>query len=683
MKEYSLNGIWRYRLNDDEEYRDIQVPSNWYLQGLDHSGRVFYKKQFEMSPEKDKEYYLVFKGVDYFCKVKLNDQLVGDHEGYFQEFSFPVTNILKDGENTLEVEVNSPRESVDIWPNEKYLIKGIFNHHDTRPGSWNPEHGQDMNTGGIWNDVLIAEKSKIYIDKIRVSPVLLEDGRARLDVEISLINNDFPQYTMIDLDISGIGFEQSSRISKRLFFPSGKHKAHIVKTIDSPRLWTTWDRGRPYLYDLKCRISGSEGKDLDDVSVRFGIRDIKIDDKWNWYLNGKRFFPRGTNIIPTQWLSEYNSDMIEKDIKLLKEGNVNAIRVHAHVNRQEFYDACDEAGILVWQDFALQWSYRETDDFAENAVEQLEDMIDQFYNHPSICVWCCHNEPSVNRNTLDPLLYKVAKAKDATRYIDIASDFAYHPYPGWYRSHYYEFHSLPGAPFVNEFGAQALPNVETMREMMKEDELWPPKWPVWSYRDFQYDMTFNVAKIDMGNSIEEFVENSQEYQSKLLKYAIENYRKNKYSKITGIFQFMFVDDWNAITWSVVDYFRRPKKGYYTLKTVYQPILIGMDVDREKVSLDMLRTMGIQSIWVVNDTLNRYENTYARIVLLKEKEMIAEEEMKIGDIPANNVKHISYPPMSDKGMKLDITEKGVYTIEMQLMEDKDEIISKNSYTIEVA
>ena len=56
-----------------------------------------------------------------------------------------------------------------------------------------------------------------------------------------------------------------------------------------------------------------------------------------------------------------------------------------------------------------------------------------------------------------------------------------------------------------------------------------------------------MAKVDIGDSIEEFIENSQNYQSKLLKYAIENYRKNKYVKITGIFQFMFVDNWNAIT----------------------------------------------------------------------------------------------------------------------------------------
>ncbi len=682
MKEYYLNGTWKYRLSDSEEYHDIRVPSNWYLQGLDHSGKVFYKRRFEISLEEDKEYYLVFKGVDYFCKVKLNGRSVGEHEGYFQEFSFRVTNTLKDGENILEVEVDSPRESPDVWPNKKYLIKGIFNHHDTRPGSWDPEHGQDMNTGGIWNDVSIVEKNKIHIDEIKVSPILLEDGRARLDVEISIENADAPQHVNVDLEVSGIGFEQHFEVSKKLFAYHGKRRVHIVKTVDSPRLWTTWDRGIPYLYSSKCKILDANGEILDETSTKFGIREIKIDDGWNWYLNGERFFPRGTNIIPTQWLSEYNSDMIERDIKLLKEANVNAVRVHAHVNRQEFYDACDEAGILVWQDFALQWSYQETDDFAENAVEQLEDMIDQFYNHPSICVWCCHNEPSVNRNTLDPLLYEVAKAKDSTRYIDIASDFVYHPYPGWYRSHYYEFHSLPGAPFVNEFGAQALPNVETMREMMKEDELWPPKWSVWAYHDFQYDMTFNVAKVEMGNSIEEFVENSQEYQAKLLKYAIENYRKNKYSKITGIFQFMFVDDWNAITWSVVDYFRRPKKGYHALKTAYQPILIGMDMDREKVGLDTLTKRGISSIWVVNDTPNRYEGTHAKIAVSREGKTMAEKEMEIGDIPANDVKHASYPPIGDKAIKLDITEKGVYTIELELMDDKGEVISKNSYTIEV-
>ncbi|MBU4510685.1 beta-galactosidase, partial [bacterium] len=612
MKTLSLSGIWKYRLNEQEKYRDIQVPSNWYLQGLNHGGKVYYQKKFEISTQEDKDYYLIFKGVDYFCKGKLNGKLIGDHEGYFQEFSFMITSILKDGENLLEVEVDSPNEPNDIWPDKKYLIKGIFNHHDTRPGSWDPECGQDRNTGGIWNGVLIMEKAKIHIDKnIKVSPLLLKDNQARLDIDIPLDNNDFPQEIEIKLEISGIGFKENFEINKKIFLSSGKNHIHLVKTLYKPKLWTTWDRGKSYLYNLRCKILDLAKERLDEKSTRFGIREIKIDDKWNWYLNGERFFPRGTNIIPTQWLSEYDKKMIAKDMKMLKEANVNAVRVHAHINRQEFYDACDEAGILVWQDFPLQWSYEETDEFAQNAVGQIEDMIDQFYNHPSIVVWCCQNEPSVNRHTLDPLLYMTAKAKDSTRYIDMASDFAYHPYPGWYTSHYFEFHSLPAAPFINEFGAQALPNPETIREMMKENELWPPKWSVWAYYDFQYDPTFNVAQIDMGKSLEEFIENSQNYQAKLLKYAIENYRKNKYFKVTGIFQFMFVDNWNAITWSVVDYFRRPKKAYTVLKTVYQPVLIGIDLDREKVGLDMLRATGFPGIWVVNDTLNLYENLHAK------------------------------------------------------------------------
>ena len=681
-KTYFLNGIWKYRLNDGEKYRDIQVPSNWYLQGLNHSGKVYYKRMFEISTQKDKDYYLIFKGVDYFCEVKLNRRLIGKHEGYFQEFSFSITDILKDGENLLEVEVDSPRESVDIWPNKKRLIKGIFNHHDTRPGSWDPEYGQDRNTGGIWNDILIREKGKIYIDKnIKISPLLLKDGRARLDIDITLNNSDSPQEIEIKLEISGIGFKENFKINKKIFLSSGKNHIHLVKTINKPKLWATWDRGKPYLYNLRCKILNSAKERLDEESVRFGIREINIDSKWNWYLNGERFFPRGTNFIPTQWLSEYDSKMIAEDIHLLKNANINAVRVHAHINRQEFYDACDEAGILVWQDFPLQWSYEETDEFAQNAVNQIGDMIDQLYNHPSICVWCCHNEPSANRHTLDPLLYLAAKAKDSTRYIDIASDFAYHPYPGWYHSHYFEFHSLPGAPFINEFGAQALPNVETMREMMKEDELWPPQWSVWAYHDFQYDPTFNVAKIDMGNSIEDFTKNSQEYQSKLLKYAIENYRKNKYSKVTGIFQFMFVDNWNAITWSVVDYFRRSKRSYNVLKIVYQPVLIGMDMDRERLNVDVLR-FGFPEIWIVNDNLKQYKNMCVKISLLKDKKVVMEEEIKIGNLPADDVKYISCPSMLKQVENLDMKEKGDYIIELKLKDQKGNTISKNSYLIEL-
>ena len=143
---------------------------------------------------------------------------------------------------------------------------------------------------------------------------------------------------------------------------------------------------------------------------------------------------------------------------------------------------------------------------------------------------------------------------------------------------------------------------------------------------------------------------------------------------------MFVDNWNAITWSVVDYFRRPKKGYDVLKTVYQPVLIGMDLDREKVSLD--KTDSFPNLWIVNDTLDKYENVYAEIGLFKDKEMIMEKRIEIDYIPADDVKYFSNTPLSGGFKNLNLKEKGKYIIKIELLDSTGKVISKNSYKIEL-
>ena len=93
---------------------------------------------------------------------------------------------------------------------------------------------------------------------------------------------------------------------------------------------------------------------------------------------------RGTNIIPEQLLSKLTNSKIKKLVAWIKEANINIVRIHAHVNRQELYSELDKAGILVWQDFALQWTYDTSPEFKANAVSQIKDMVNQFYNHPSM-----------------------------------------------------------------------------------------------------------------------------------------------------------------------------------------------------------------------------------------------------------------------------------------------------------
>ena len=108
----------------------------------------------------------------------------------------------------------------------------------------------------------------------------------------------------------------------------------------------------------------------------------------------------------------------------------------------------------------------------------------------------------------------------------------------------------------------------------------------------------------IGESLEEFVANSQRYQAELLKFAIERYRRHKYARIGSLFQFMFMDCWPSITWSVLSYDRVPKQGYRALQDAYQPVLVGADIRRNKVLLG--RDLGSHdrpfqvACWLVND-----------------------------------------------------------------------------------
>ncbi len=170
-----------------------------------------------------------------------------------------------------------------------------------------------------------------------------------------------------------------------------------------------------------------------------------------------------------------------------------------------------------------------------------------------------------------------------------------HPYPGWYSGHLRDFLAIPGAPIPSEFGAQALPRIEVLQRSLQKDA-WPPKWESWVYRNFQPDQTFRVAGVEIGNELETFVKNSQSYQAQLLKFAIENYRRSK-GKITGYFQFMFVEPWEGITWAVLDVDREPKPGYFSLKDASSPVLLSIVPFRETLETGQLP---ISEAWVIND-----------------------------------------------------------------------------------
>lgn len=635
----NLNGRWEYRKPNQKLWDTMVIPNNWETGGLqNYKGKVLFRKSFIANKLKnDKEYWLKFNGVDYKARIWLNDVFLGSYTGYFQPFEYRITKYLRKGKNTLLVEVDSCPERKKDWPENKKTIKGVFGHHDIRPGGWHPKYGQDHSTGGIWNTVEIEETDKVRIKNVYITPKLSKNYTyAKINIEIELQALD---------------------------------KIHIAKKtirLKNPKLWWTWDQGEPNLYRLKVRYKKAQ------KGVVFGIREVRFDKNKNLFLNGRRIFIRGTNIIPEEYLSQYTNKRIEDDLFLARNANINALRFHAHINRKEFYDACDRYGILVWQDFPLQWEYSNSPSFIKEVQRQCSDMVNLLYNHPSVFFWCCHNEPIKSRKKLDPILAKTIFKIDKTRPIITNSDFREHPYPGWFMGKMEYFVSLPGKPLVTEFGAQALPSLPTLKKILPEKDIWPPNWQKWVYHNFVYEQTFNIAGINKGKNIKEFIKNSQDYQSKLIKFSIENFRAHKFTEISGLFHFMFADPWPCISYSVLDYFRNPKKGYWTLKEVYQPLLLIYLPERPVFTVgDSLRGM----FYLVNDYPYGFKKIQLKIKLGNYTYPVKKIDIQPNSCVAAN--KLVYPLPLHKNLK-----EGEYKLKLELRKNNGEIISINTYSVKL-
>ena len=638
----SLDGEWDFRkiagvfTNEQAladatgEWRSIKTPANWYKEGVDHNGVAIYRKEFAFSGLEEKQAaYLTFKGVDYAAEVWLNGAYVGSHRGYFQTFRFDVSDHLKPGANMIHVVVHSPSEEVGaVWSLRKQLIKGIFNHHDTRPGGAWSSRGQEGNTGGIWAPVFIRVVDGAAIDALKVSPVVDDNDKGTLTLRFGLRGAP-ARIKRMEVRVTPKNFDGESIVFQKRI--SARNDQPISYEFDHGQVerWWPYELGAPSLYEVEVTVFTAAGV-ADSVRRTFGYRTIKRDVKsGEWHINGKRYFLRGTNYIATQWLSEMSPEHYDADLGLMRNAHINIVRVHAHIGAREFYEAADRMGMLVWQDFPLQWGYDDSRNFLEEAKRQTFDMVKHLDDHPSIIAWSMHNEPPWDADWMkykypdyDPEqnkgltaeLYETVKAADETRYSHSHSATAEHPWLGWYSGSWRDYAKPTDQNLITEFGAQALPNLNSLRRIFPEAAIWPDSeedWELWNYHNFQKHELTNVAGVEIGEDIDEFISNTQSYQAKLTKFAAEAYRRQKYNPVGGIFQFMFNEDWPSVNWGIVDYWRNPKPGFHALKVAYQPILASIAMEKdvyesgEKVAAE---------IWLINDLYKTYENARYEVTI---------------------------------------------------------------------
>ncbi|WP_094110890.1 ATP-binding protein [Pantoea eucrina] len=301
-------------------------------------------------------------------------------------------------------------------------------------------------------------------------------------------------------------------------------------------LWWPVGYGKPHLYQVSATLRDDRGV-MDRRSSRTGLRKVEaLENNQGWRINDRRIFVRGTNYLGSPWLSTMNKARYLRDFTLVEKMNANAIRVHGHVAGRALYEAADERGLLIWQDVPLQWGYNDSAAFADNAVAQTRAMTAQFGNSPAIVVWGGQNEPPFNSPWMEKrfpdwhkdlnrtLTRRVADAlaEDRSRIVHPYSAVEEHYWAGWYFGTLNNLLEPAKTATVTEFGAQALPDLATLKTIIPRREWWPastepgdPLWTRWKYHNFQPIQTFKNAGISRGKNIQDFIKNTQRYQAQL------------------------------------------------------------------------------------------------------------------------------------------------------------------------
>lgn len=666
-----LSGTWDFLLDTDNSYEKqsifynehsldwltIGVPGHWQTSGYEgYQGTVWYRKHFTIapqtmgSPQTKGRLFIRFSAVDYFAEVWLNGIYLGFHEGDFDAFSFDITDKVKPGEpNNLYVKVTS---DIDANPEHKQVAKGGLYHWDCLPirqeglpncpevpSSANAQYPNPLiNPGGIWQTVEVIYEAAGSLSSLQVTP-LLDEGYQNADLFAECTYRHYGRADQLTLTMQVIpyNFEGQSFVKTQMFrVKPGNNQLSQHLFIEQPELWWPWDMGAPHLYAMRLTISDEQAI-IDQAEIQFGFREIRKDDAWGMYLNGKRFFARGTNYLSGQFLSQISDETYQQDLTLIRTANMNMIRVFAHLERKRFYELCDQLGLLVFQDLPFQWGYADDGLFIARAKHIAEQSVQLLYSHPSIIIWSCHSESRLHDyNKLDNVLLDTVRELDPTRivhknsvlvdqaplphYLKDLNEFAqYVPahlsvnWVGWYWGQVEDAEAY-NPLFITEFGTQSLPNEESLKKFMPQQDLWPPNLAEWSRRGFQP----NVYQKNLGElppSLPELIDVSQNYQAYFYKSHIEAMRRKKYKNVNGLLQFHLVNTWPGIDWSIVDYYRQPKRAYFLIQQAFHPLLVSSKSESAVRTMTAQGKMGWQfevSAWIVNDYYNRYEGSQLAI-----------------------------------------------------------------------
>jgi beta-mannosidase len=593
---------------------------------------------------KGERVWLIFHGLDTVVKIWLNGEPLGEHTSQFRPAEFDVTDRLLD-HNELLLRFSPPLQdltapaSVTNTVEQMKKLFGALADPDGEPSpgvlsanlaltlrrkatfSWGWDFAPRLPSAGICGPVELRSEARAVLTghHVRAVEVNVEAKTARVKV---------------DLEAS-----ESLTATVTLTSPAGVRTESIVKVgetsefvVDQAQLWWTHDLGEPALYDVRIDLRAADGTVLDSRKDRIGLRTISLDRSadeseggrfFRFVLNGIPVFARGANWIPADMLvGSVTPQTCHALVEKARQANMTMLRVWGGgiYEQDAFYDACDEAGVLVWQDFMFACIDYPSDDpvLRAEVTQEAAYQVRRLRNHPALALWCGNNEV----HAIHGLVYRdlgpggwgygffheilpdaVSRfspeipywpgspwGQDDPRGVNGVLDGDRHAWEVWhgvdvgaggpseFGSHgeavHFHRYAYDHGKFISEFGIHAAPELATLRRWTPDGSL-ALHSPEFDHRnkDVPKNKGDDLMSVETGlpRDLAQYVDFSMAAQAEGLKFGIEHYRRRQ-PHTSGTLIWQLNDPWPGLSWSVIDHDLVPKAGYYFVQRAYEPVL---------------------------------------------------------------------------------------------------------------
>jgi beta-mannosidase len=575
---------------------------------------------------------LVCRGLDTFATVHLNGAELGRADNMFLEWRWDVTDLLKAGPNELLVLFESPRRvglalmeehgRLPIWdresPQRAYTRKAQY------ASGW--DWGPNLNTSGLWRPLLLEAFSKGRLSDVCARADWSDPARASIGVTVEVVAIA-PCRADVQVEVTGPSFKRAVPVSERL--EPGLRRLHVAVPVEDAQPWWPAGMGPQNLYAVS--VTGRlDEEELVPASLNVGFRRVELlrekDDEGETFIlrvNGEPVFCRGANWVPADsFLPRLTAADYEGLVHRAAAANMNMLRVWGGgvYESEAFFDACDRLGIMVWLDFMFACSaYPDhLDWFCKSVRAEAEQNVRRLRNHASLVLWCGSNENHVllrgagsraGLKLYHEVLPAVCAELDPTRPYWPGSPYGgedpgspaegdQHYWEVWHGSAPVEAQRRYNGRFVSEFGMQAPPTLETIRQYI------PSGGHNMLSRVMEHHnrsaggteklYRYLAAEFRVPGDFADTVYLMQLMQAEAVRAGVEHWRSRKFRTAGALF-WQFNDCWPVTSWSCLDCAGRPKVLYYYARRFFAPVLPVID-----------RRDGRFTVSIVNDRRAAFE-----------------------------------------------------------------------------